>query len=139
MNKEMTTDLTQIIGSDSAHVHLGRFIAGVMYALAEYDRLATVAPKQRQTDSFYSNELKHLLSAIQDAEAPPPNWLRGFFYNAAVMRLDAAWERSLRVILKDPTKKGNLKKLYNKVRGSRPTLPEYDDSICNRVRTKLTI
>jgi hypothetical protein len=108
-----------------------------MYALEEYDRLATAAPKQTQTDSFYSNELKQLLSAIQDGEAPPPNWLRGFFYNAAVMRLDAAWERSLRVILKDTTKKGNLRELYNKLRGSEPTLPEYDDSICNQVRNEV--
>jgi hypothetical protein len=113
------------------------FIAGVMYALEEYNRLATVAPKQKQTESFYSKELEHLLSAVQDAKALPTNWLRGFFYNAAAMRLDAAWERSLRVILKDSTKKRNLRKLYNKVRGSKPSLPEYDDSICNQVRNEV--
>ncbi len=99
MNKEMATALTQLAGSDVEHVHLGRFIGGVMYALEEYHRLATAVPKQPRSNQFYSDELNHLLSAIQGAVAPPPNWLRGFFYNAAVMRLDAAWERSLRVIL----------------------------------------
>ena|SRR5215471_9151118 len=135
MNEETATGLSQFVDSDAAHVHLSRFIAGVMYALEEYERLATIVPKHKQTDSFYCNELKHLLSAIQDRKAPPPNWLRGFFYNAAVMRLDAAWERSLKIILK--TKKGNLRELYKKLRRRNPTLPEYDDSICKRVRKEV--
>ena len=108
MNKDMATALTQLAGSDDKYVHLVRFICGVIYDFEEYTRLETDAPKQAQSDKFYSNELKHLMSAIQGAVAPPPNWLRGFFYNAAVMRLDAAWERSLRVILQDTTTKGNL-------------------------------
>ncbi len=73
----MAAALTQLADSDAKYVHLGRFIGGVMYALEEYTRLETAAPKQTQSDKFYSNELKHLMSAIQGAIAPPPDWLRG--------------------------------------------------------------
>ena len=134
----MTKGLAQFIGSDPTHVHLGRFIAGVIYALQEYDHLVAATPKQRQTDLFYSNELQQLLSGFQTSTPPPRNWLRGFFYNAAAMRLDAAWERSLRVILKDTTKKGNLSTLYNTLRRSdEPTLAEFDKSSCKRVRDEV--
>lgn len=137
MNKEMATTLTQLGKSDAQHVHLYRFVWGVLYALEEYERLATIAPKQTQSDQSYSDEFKHLQKAFQDSVAPPPSWLRGFFYNAAVMRLDAAWERSLRVILNKTTMKGNLEELYKCLRTKEPTLPEYEQAICKQVRAEV--
>ena len=54
------------------------------------------------------------------------------------MRLDAAWERSLRVILQDTTKKNhNLKYFYDKLRKNERDLPEYGNSICKLVRDEV--
>ncbi len=52
------------------------------------------------------------------------------------MRLDAAWERSLRIILQDTTTQ-SLKDLYKKLRESEPALPEYDNSVCRQVREEV--
>lgn len=134
MNNEIAAVLLELASSDPKNVHLYRFIGGVLYALEEYDRLATTAPKLAQSDRLYSDELTHLL---KDFSAPPPNWLRGFFYNAAVMRLDAAWERALRVLLNDTTTQGNLKSLYDKLPKADLSLPEYNNAICNTVRLEV--
>jgi len=137
MNSEAASILTRLADSDAEHIHLGRFIGGVVYALEEYDRLALVAPKEPKSDKFYSDEVQNLLSSIQGGVNPPANWLRGFFYNAAVMRLDAAWERSIRVILRDNNKKSNGPGLYKKLCRSEPALSEYNDSMFKRVRKEV--
>jgi len=135
MNTEMSAVLSQLARSDPKNIHLYRFIGGVLYALGEYDHLATMETKQAQSDQFYSDELQSLL---KDSDSPPLNWLRGFFYNAAVLRLDAAWERSLRVLL-DGTTKGDLRELYNKLRNKEQFLhlPEYDKAPCKLVREEV--
>lgn len=128
--------LEQLVKTGSENVHLGRFIAGVAYALEQYERLAAIVPKQDRSDEFYSDETLQLLSSIRRPVEPPANWLRGFFYNAAIMRLDAAWERSLRVILRDTTD-ANGPTLYAQLLPTEPTLPAYESSIFKQVRKEV--
>ena len=137
MNREVADVLAELTGPDAERIHLGRFISGVVYALQQYERLAIAAPKKTQSNEFYQNELMGLLIALQGGVAPPSNWLRGFFYNAAIMRLDAAWERSLLVVLRDTSKKANGPELYKKLCQSEPTLPDYDNSIFKQVRREV--
>jgi hypothetical protein len=134
MTNDEASILIRLAASSSERVHLGRFIAGVFYAIEEYDRLAIVAPKQTQTGEFYSQELLDVLSAIESPTPPPTNWLRGFFFNAAIMRLDAAWERALRIILSDTSKNSKGPDLYNRVYG----VGAYTGSIFERIRTEVS-
>jgi hypothetical protein len=136
MKSSVLEVLEHLARADSEHVHLSRLVAGVAYALEEYDRLVDIAPKLDRPNEFYAREALQVLDALRTAANPPANWLRGFFYNAAVMRLDAAWERSLRVVLQDKTK-ANGPALYNLLRQSEPTIPQYDDSIFKRVRVEV--
>ena len=137
MNQEVADVLAELAGPDAERIHLGRFIGGVVYALQQYEHLAIATPKEIQSDEFYQNEFMGLLRALQGGLAPPSNWLRGFLYNAALMRLDAAWERSLLVVLRDTSKKANGPELYKKLCQSEPTLPDYDNSIFKQVRREL--
>lgn len=136
MDTRTASVLEQLAKAGSEHVHLCRFIAGVAYALDRYGRLAAVAPKQERSDEFYADETLQLLMAMSRAVDPPANWLRGFFYNAAIMRLDAAWERSLRTILRDTTG-ANGRTLYGRLRDAEPTLPAYNDSVFKQVRKEV--
>jgi len=115
------------------HLHLSRLIAGVVYALEEYNRLAILAPKEPQTDQYYLDELQHLLSVFQSAAGPPNNWLRVFFYNDGILRLDAAWEWTLRIIKKDV--KTSARVLYNKIF----VYETYTGSIFQQVRTEVNV
>jgi len=124
--------LTQLAASGAEQLHLSRFIAGVIYALEEYERLTIISPKRLQTDQFFSEELQNLLNSIEST-LPPPNWLRGFFYNAAIMRLDAVWERTLRIILIDDRFEVDGSDLYERVFVNQ----KYYGSIFHHMRTEV--
>ena len=137
MQSEKVAVLNRLTRSSPRHIHLWPFLSGVAYALDEYDGLAASAPKGKMTDEAYLQETLAVLAAVGTGVAPPTNWLRGFIYNAAITRLDAGWERSLRAILGDGSKT-NGRTLYNKVRTSvAPQLPPYSSSSFKAVRDEV--
>ncbi|HUO76632.1 MAG TPA: hypothetical protein VMU21_03555 [Thermodesulfovibrionales bacterium] len=91
--------------------HEFRFIAGAVFALNSAEKIghknrATYVNANRQ---HHVDELNELLKALSQGTAPPPQWEAGFYYNAAVMRIHASYERILKAIL-DPAKKVPQKK-----------------------------
>lgn len=116
------------------HMHLWRFIVGVVYALEKYERLAVFSPKVERSNQFYIDQTLSVLEKLNTGTEPEADWLRGFFYNAGLMRLDAAWERSLQTIF---GKKGNGPTLYDLLRASDPGLPEYKGSLFESVREEV--
>lgn len=115
------------------HVHLWRFVAGTVFALQRYE---TIHPASAPT--AYEAETSELLGALRRGDNPPPLWLKGFFYNAALMRLDAAWERGLRVLLNvDEKERLDGPKLYERLLVTTPSLPVYKDSAFCAVRIEV--
>jgi len=132
-----THTLQELIQKKEDHIHLWRFVAGVVFALDHYDLLSKRYPSSAKPRSYKSESL-NLLRAISAGAEPPGNWQRGFFYNSAIMRLDAAWERSIHAILNSPeTKQLSAKQLWRDLRRIEPSLPAYDKSKFKPVRDEV--
>ena len=134
MRQKVLGPLRRLMHDAPEHIHLWRFIAGVAYAMEQYERLAVLSPKVDRSDQFYVDQTLSVLENLNTGAEPERDWLRGFFYNAGLMRLDAAWERSLRTIL---GKKGAGPTLYNFLRADDPALPEYKSSLFGSVREEV--
>lgn len=81
-------------------VHYWRFLAGVVYALNQYYQVIDHYPTLMIADEKeYIPETHDVLSHILKKEHPNKNWLRGFYYNAGVTRLDACYERIFKAYL----------------------------------------
>jgi hypothetical protein len=131
-------------------VHFWRFLAGVLYALSRHDKLAdSYSSTNVPSANEYIQETNELLSSILEKRPPNRGWLKGFYYNAALMRLDACYERSFRAYLDSSLKKRDGKcpscgkdkidgpYLYEKIRNDFGSLfPEkaYEKSNFGRVR-----
>jgi len=106
-NKENEPDLSEVVQSLKkclsavpALAHTWRFLAGVVYALNQYyqvtdQHLITKFADKKQ----YNQETDDVLSHILEKEHPNRNWIRGFYYNSGVMRLDACYERIFKAYL----------------------------------------
>lgn len=81
-------------------VHCWRFLTGVVYALNQYYQITNRYPSTKDADeNEYIQETDDVLSSILDNQPPKESWLKGFYYNAALMRLDAAYERIFKAYL----------------------------------------
>lgn len=82
--------------------HTFRFVAGAVWALASARKLGhrnrasyDDADRQRHLD-----ELDEVLRAVRNGVVPPQRWEAGVYYHAAIMRIDACYERLLKAVLK---------------------------------------
>lgn len=99
MNHDLT-GLTQNIEKSLADfpelVHSWRFLAGVLYALRQYAEIHSPAISNEQQ---YIKETDDVLTSMLNKQTPKESWQKGFYYNAALMRLDAAYERFFKTYL----------------------------------------
>ena len=118
-----------------ALVHSWRFGVSAVWAMKRYYDLASIAPPLPQTDAqAYLEDTERNASAFVEGKAPSPDWERGFWYNAAVMRMDALWERLFK-FGRPQEKKSNGEKLYACIACQTDVLPtKYQGSALERVR-----
>lgn len=95
----LTQEIKNNLVDFRALLHCWRFLAGVVYALDQYNQIANVCPLATLSDDEYIQEADNVFASILTNKLPPENWLRGFYYNAALMRLDAAYERFFKAYL----------------------------------------
>jgi hypothetical protein len=96
-----------------ALVHTWRFAVGAVFALSEHYRLALEAPQSGRLEADYCEDTERLITAMRDGSLPSADWLRGFYYNAAIMRIDALYERLFRAVLDDESMGQNGPALYS--------------------------
>lgn len=130
----MLVALGDLVAAVPELIHLWRFLCGAAYAVIEYERLAQIPAGIRAEDD-YVHETMALLRTLPIGGVLPAAWLRGFYYNAAVMRADASWERSLKALLNDHSKNDGPA-LYRRARNDLPSLfsAPYRDSSFAKVR-----
>ena len=157
-SKENHPDLSEVVQSIKKSlsdvpelVHSWRFLAGVVYALNQYYQVTDHYPTTKIADEKeYIQETDDVLSHILEKEHPNRNWLRGFYYNAGVIRLDACYERIFKAYLgsslnnKEETKCPSCGKnkidgpyLYKKIRHDFSSLfseEQYEKSNFGKVR-----
>ena len=95
----LTQNIKNNLADFPALLHCWRFLVGVVYALNQYTKIANSCPFTTLSDDEYVQETDNVLTSISKNTPPAENWLRGFFYNAALMRLDAAYERFFKAYL----------------------------------------
>lgn len=117
--------------------HSWRFLTGAVFALVKYHQLADCSPRPDLSEEEYVQETGKILTQIKEGESPVGNWLRGFFYNAALMRLDAAYERFLKACLSPGSEKDKGPDLYRKITKRFPSSfsgKQYQESLFGEVR-----
>ena len=102
-------------------VHSWRFLAGAVYALDQYYQLVDRFPSLELAEEGYIAETRKVLSFIKKGQIPAENWLRAFFYNAAAMRLDAAYERFFKACLPGNLSAEEGPRLYQEIRKRFPS------------------
>ena len=81
--------------------HTFNFIVGAVYSLRKARRFGH---RDRVTygdtdPSGHVSRLSDAIDAVAVGAIPEPVWIAGFYYNAAIMRIDACYERLLRAML----------------------------------------
>jgi hypothetical protein len=104
-----------LLSNVSQLAHSWRFLSGVVFALVKYHQLADYSTRHELSEEEYVQETSKTLTQIKEKEAPVGNWLRGFYYNAALMRLDAAYERFFKACLSPGSEKDKGPDLYRKI------------------------
>lgn len=117
-------------------VHSWRFLSGVVYALNQYYQVTNHCPATKIDDGNIIQETDDVLSRISEKEQPSRNWLRGFYYNAGIMRLDACYERIFKAYLGREENKINGPDLYENIRQDFSLLfpEEYKESNFGKIR-----
>lgn len=128
-------------------VHCWRFLAGVVFALRQYTEISCNSSATISDENIYINETEDILTFILNNETPKENWQKGFYYNAALMRLDAAYERFFKAYLEGKYGENNKcskcgrnkidgRYLYGEIRKRFSTLftEKYETSNFNKVR-----
>ena len=134
-------------------VHSWRFLAGVVYALEQYYQITDHYPTTKIADEKeYIRETVDVLAHILAKECQNRNWTRGFYYNAAVMRLDACYERIFKAYLGNFNNEEESKcpscgkntidgpRLYKKIRDDFSSLfseKKYEESNFGKIRKEV--
>lgn len=87
-------EIRSLATSYPALTHSWRFAGSAVWAMRRYQSLAEkVAYQVPATEAVYIADTGHNLEQLTIGHEPSLDWERGFWYNAAIMRLDALWER----------------------------------------------
>ena len=81
--------------------HTFSFMIGAVYSLRKADEKGhRHRATYDETDRIEHNQRLHeIIDAVAVDEIPEPVWIAGFYYNAAIMRIDACHERFLKAML----------------------------------------
>jgi hypothetical protein len=82
-------------------LHSWRFAIGATYALVEQERLRSLYAPHVVPDHYYVAETAKVILQMRSGIELEPRWLQGFYYNAALMRIEALLQRILRALFPD--------------------------------------
>jgi hypothetical protein len=131
-------------------IHTWRFLIGAVYALQYRIQMGTSDESNSPSSHLdFVKPTETLLKKILTGGKINLKWRAGFWYNAAVMRIDACYERIFRVMLSEDSNNKNLrnanaKELWNalqeklKNEGFKNILPcGFQDSEWKKLRTEV--
>jgi hypothetical protein len=121
--------------------HTWRFAVGAIYALLQRVRIGKSDEDQITSDQSFVPRTTDLFNALRDNNFPEPEWLAGLWYNTAVMRLDALYERCVRALLLNK-EYAKAEKLYKKLLVALPSAKihlgkSYNEALWSQVRDEV--
>lgn len=109
-NETIEARLKKLSNGLKGLTHTFNFILGAMMSIREARRLGHKdrADYDESDRTGHLNRFHRAINAVNDGQAPDNDWMAGFYYNAAMMRIDACHERFLKAVLEavgeDPEK-----------------------------------
>jgi len=94
------SQLSELIDKHPYLVHSWRFAVGALYALDKSYQYHVERSSYTQPD-IHLTQVRQVISQIYMEQSPDQIWLAGFHFNAALMRIAALYERSLRSLLSE--------------------------------------
>ena len=115
--------------------HTWRFMASAVWAIGHYYAADAVQPPRDIAEDAYVEDTKTNIAALIEDKAVSQDWERGFWFNSAIMRLDALWERLFKLFVPQGVN-CNGPSLYALVQARMATrcTHTYEDSSFGRVR-----
>jgi hypothetical protein len=89
---ECLPKLRELVGIRPDLIHAWRFAVSAVWALENYYRLRELPESADRPDDYLADTLENI-GRLERLDGFTTHWERGFWYNAAIMRLDALWER----------------------------------------------
>jgi len=115
--------------------HSWRFAASAVWAMRHYYAAHAAQSPQGFDEDEYLLDTKTNIDALLASKDVSQDWLRGFWFNAFIMRLDALWERCFKCFV-PPDIGPDGACLYALVQAHRatPSGDQYKDSSFRKVR-----
>ena len=118
--------------------HSWRFAVSTVWAMRHYyaAHAAQPPPPQGFDENEYVQDTKTNIDVLLANKDVSQDWVRGFWFNAAIMRLDALWERCFKVFFPaDCRLDGPCLYALIQARRATPSSARYEDSNFGKVRT----
>lgn len=99
--KKLLERISRLAQSCPELAHTYRFAAGAVFALASaYELGHRNRASYKEVDCLrHLDDLKEVCDSVSNGAAPPAQWQAGFYYNAAIMRIAACYERLLKAVI----------------------------------------
>lgn len=91
--KQLLQKIDALVDKYPRLIHSWRFAVGAMWALGHYYAADAQRPGNSISEEEYIPDTKTAIKALADDKPMSEDWERGFWFNAAIMRIDAFWER----------------------------------------------
>lgn len=93
-------DIRKLVSDYPALTHTWRFATSAVLAAGSYYAADEKHPPKanRNEDSFIEDTIENI-DAVLAGNGVSLDWVRGFWFNAAVMRLDSLWERLFKLFV----------------------------------------
>ena len=114
---ELMVKIRDLVRDVPELIHTWRFGTTTVDCFTQYRMLAEVAhPLEKEND--YIQDTFTQIDRISSGERPSNLWARGFFYNSAIMRLDALYERVFKSVLGIKERDNNIgaEKLFDRIK-----------------------
>jgi hypothetical protein len=128
-------EIRELIDEYPRLTHTWRFAASAVWAMGRYYAADKVYRPTSIHEDAYVEDTKTNIDALIENNRLSEDWERGFWFNAAIMRLDALWERLFKLYVPSGVD-CNGPSLYALVQARRetPSTEKYDVSTFGRIR-----
>ncbi|MEK6549315.1 MAG: hypothetical protein AABZ51_04350 [Nitrospirota bacterium] len=91
--KQLLYKIDDLVDRYPRLIHTWRFAVSAVWALGHYSAAAAQRSGNSISEEEYIPDTKAAIKALVDDKPMSEDWERGFWFNAAIMRIDAFWER----------------------------------------------
>ena len=97
--KEVLGEIDSLVDRYPSLIHTWRFAVSAVWALGQYYAADAECPPRTIPEQDFVQDTRENIRDLLGKAVVSRDWERGFWFNAAIMRLDALWERVFKLFL----------------------------------------